>query len=68
MSAAYIPWTLAALRRAGSQPISAQFRPETRMLRISNRLSLAGCTLQWDPQRRSLIVVLAYPRPYPDNR
>lgn len=63
-----IVWTLAAIRRANRQTIKGDFHPATRMLRLTAWLSQRGCALQWDTQRRSLIVVPAYPRPYPDHR
>ena len=67
-SKVYITWTLAALRHARNKTIRGDFHPATRMLKLTAWLSQRGCALQWDTQRRSLIVVPAYPRPYPDNR
>ena len=67
-SKVYIPWTLAALRRARNKTIRGDFNPATRMLKLTAWLSQRSCALQWDTQRRCLIVVPDYPRPYPDNR
>ena len=69
MKTVYLPWTLAAIRRSRGHIVFSQtISPELRLLIVHRWLMAGGCTLQWDTQRRSLIVVPAYPRPYPDNR
>lgn len=69
MKTVYLPWTLAALRRSrGRIERTQSIRPELRLIIVHRWLEAGGCALQWDTQRRSLIVVPAYPRPYPDCR
>jgi len=69
MNTVYLPWTLAAIRRSRGHIVFSQtISPKLRLIIIHRWLEAGGCALQWDPYRRSLIVVPASPRPYPNHR
>lgn len=64
----YIPWTLAAIRRVQRCDRQSNFNRNVRLIHLASYLQFCQCTLQWDPQRRSPVVVPNTPRPYPDKR
>lgn len=67
-SKVYIPWTLAAIRRVQRCERQSNFNHNIRLIHLANYFDARNCTLQWDPQRRSPVVVPNTPRPYPNLR